>query len=165
MVDLDSTTEPHRRPTMTERPFDPNTDPEASVEAEKAWRAQSTETCDHGRLLWQSCSGCNVLAWNPPVERTVEKWYELPGDPQVWGPAYELGIEQYGDNGTNCIMCGKRTGGRKQVALVLVSMNGLALPIQELPAGIDESSETLGCFPIGSECKKKLPAKYVITQS
>jgi hypothetical protein len=47
--------------------FDPNTDAAASAEAERAWRTQSTETCDHGRLLWQSCSGCGVLAWTPPA--------------------------------------------------------------------------------------------------
>ncbi|MEK6443564.1 hypothetical protein [Pseudonocardia sp. T1-2H] len=58
--------------------FDPNTDPAASAAAAAAYAAQSTETCDHGRLLWQSCSGCGVLAWTPPAEEPPIQITERP---------------------------------------------------------------------------------------
>jgi len=38
------------------------------AERAAAYVAQSTQTCDHGRLLWQSCNQCGVPAWVPPVE-------------------------------------------------------------------------------------------------
>jgi hypothetical protein len=38
-------------------------DPDAAA----AYARQSTVTCDHGRLLWQSCRSCGVAAYNPPA--------------------------------------------------------------------------------------------------
>lgn len=95
-------------------------------------------------------------------KRTVENWYALPGDPAVWGPKYHQGLKSYGDNGTNCVLCGKRTGGKKNTSYVLVSHQSTALPVAELPEGWD-FMDTMGEFPIGSECAKELPAKFLIS--
>ena len=35
-------------------------------DAAEAYARQSTDTCDHGRLLWQSCRACGVGAYAPP---------------------------------------------------------------------------------------------------
>lgn len=90
----------------------------------------------------------------------------LPGDPQVWGPAYHARIAQVGDDGTNCVVCGRRTGGKKRTRWVLVSHRGTLLPPAELPApgegGYDEGTHTMGCGPIGSECAKTVDARYLI---
>ena len=41
---------------------------EGAAEAARAHAVQSTVTCDHGRLLWQSCRECGLLAWDPDDE-------------------------------------------------------------------------------------------------
>lgn len=94
--------------------------------------------------------------------RTEDNSFALDIDPQIWGEAYREGIARYGDDGTNCVLCGKRTGGKKNTTWVLASHNGRALPPAELEGlpGFDEGRDTLGCSPIGSECKKKISAAY-----
>lgn len=102
-------------------------------------------------------------------ERTRENDFVLPGDPEVWTEAYRAWIERHGDHGDNCVMCGRRTGGKANTAFVLVSHHSTALPVDEMPAEgaivdgepYDESGDTMGCFPIGSECAKRLDPKYL----
>jgi hypothetical protein len=36
-------------------------------DAAAAYAAQSTMTCDHGHLLWQSCRQCGVGEYIPPA--------------------------------------------------------------------------------------------------
>lgn len=40
---------------------------EDETERAAAYEAQSTSTCEHGRLLWQSCRPCGVAAYVPPA--------------------------------------------------------------------------------------------------
>lgn len=96
--------------------------------------------------------------------RTKANNYALPGDPDLFGDAYTAGIKQYGDNGSNCCLCGKRTGNAAKTALVLSSIMATAIPLAEVAEldGFDEGADTLGCFPIGRECRKRLPAAFVI---
>ena len=49
-------------------PVEPTGMHDQDAERAAAYVAQSTQTCDHGRLLWQSCNQCGVPAWVPPVE-------------------------------------------------------------------------------------------------
>lgn len=100
-----------------------------------------------------------ITVERPASKRTADNYYELPGDPEVWGPQYYENLRRFGDDGTNCCLCGRPTGGKSNTAMVLVSIGGKALPHAD-PV-IDEDL-TMMCFPVGSECRKTLPAEYVI---
>lgn len=108
----------------------------------------------------------------PVVEqpaRSIDNNFVLRDDPAVWGPEQQAMVMKVGDDGTNCVLCGRKTGGSANTQFVLVSHVGTLLPPAEMPqAGAllddgqaySEYEHTMGCFAIGSECAKKVPAKY-----
>lgn len=104
-------------------------------------------------------------------QRSAGNDFVLAGDPPVWSDDQRAVVARRGDDGTNCVLCGKKTGGGPKTASVLVSYRATMLPVSEMPedgallpdgTAYDEGVHTLGCFFIGSECLKTVPAKYVI---
>jgi hypothetical protein len=73
---------------------------------------------------------------------------------------YEDNIDRYGDHSNTCYACGKPTGSQ---TFVHETTCGLLVP-----ANIGENElgqyglESQGCFPIGSECAKKLDAAFIV---
>jgi hypothetical protein len=70
----------------------------------------------------------------------------------VRSPKYDENIEREGDHSETCFICGKRTQS-KQLVHYLVS--------DELIAYGGDVEDSQGFFPIGSNCAKKLPKKFI----
>lgn len=100
------------------------------------------------------------------MQRSAANHFTLDTDPDAWGENYERGVRQYGlRDGENCVLCGKRTGGKKNTVFVLVTIYGKIIPFAEV-AGLPGFDHGLaqGEFPIGSECKKKIDKKFWIVE-
>ena len=75
---------------------------------------------------------------------------------------YEDNIERLGDHSDTCFVCGKRTAIKMSVHY---TVEGYLIP-----ADIDETElqfrnlESQGCFPIGSECAKKVGKHFLIQE-
>lgn len=73
---------------------------------------------------------------------------------------YDDTIERLGDHSNTCFICGKPTA--KNTFVHLATSGHL------VPADIDETElqfrnlESQGCFPIGSECAKKVGKKFLL---
>ena len=68
---------------------------------------------------------------------------------------YDRNIDKYGECENTCICCGKRIKGK--VAHVHLYTDG---NVVSNDAPEDENSQ--GCFPIGPQCKKKIPKSFII---
>ena len=74
---------------------------------------------------------------------------------------YDDNVERFGDHSHTCFVCGKPTAKR---SFIHFTTDGLLVP-----ANIDQSDlakydlESQGCFPIGSECAKKVGPEFVVT--
>jgi hypothetical protein len=85
--------------------------------------------------------------------------------PQPFGPKYQERTAN-GSHGDECVVCGRRTSGRKTSPNLIrvVDGGGRFARLDELQ-GIDvDAAGDMYIFPIGSECKKALPAGYVQKQ-
>lgn len=75
---------------------------------------------------------------------------------------YEDTVERLGEHSDTCFVCGKRTA---KNTFVHYTVEGYLIP-----ADIDEieiefrNLESQGCFPIGSECAKKVGRQFLIEQ-
>lgn len=75
---------------------------------------------------------------------------------------YDENIERYGDDVNTCFICGKPTAKNLYIHF---STAGFIVP-----ADIDETEldfrnlESQGCFPVGSECAKKIGKIFVFNQ-
>jgi len=73
---------------------------------------------------------------------------------------YDDNVERHGEHSNTCFICGKPTGSHW---FVHFTTRGFLIP-----ADIDETElefrnlESQGCFPIGSECAKKVGRKFLI---
>jgi hypothetical protein len=73
---------------------------------------------------------------------------------------YDDNVERLGEHSDTCFVCGKRTA---KNTFVHFTTRGFLIP-----ANIDESQldqfnlESQGCFPIGSECAKKVGRNFLI---
>lgn len=73
---------------------------------------------------------------------------------------YDDNVERLGEHSDTCFICGKRTA---QNTFVHFTTRGFLIP-----ADIDETElefrnlESQGCFPIGSECAKKVGKQFLI---
>ena len=65
---------------------------------------------------------------------------------------YDKNIERFGDDGTNCFLCGKKTN---EKYFVHYTTDGNLVTYKSNP----ENSQ--GVFPIGPICKKKLPKEFI----
>ena len=65
---------------------------------------------------------------------------------------YDNNIEKYGDDGSNCFVCGKKTN---EEFFVHYTTDGNLVTYKSNP----ENSQ--GCFPIGPSCKNKLPKEFI----
>lgn len=73
---------------------------------------------------------------------------------------YHDNIERYGDHSHTCFICGKSTAQRSFVHL---TTDGFLIPAEFDADDLHEyDMESQGCFPIGSECAKKLGPKFII---
>lgn len=77
--------------------------------------------------------------------------------PQPFGPAYQARIEESGEKGTECAICGRRTSGRRLRARVVDGGVRFAAPDADEDQGGD-----MGYFPVGTECAKLLPAGWAV---
>jgi hypothetical protein len=74
---------------------------------------------------------------------------------------YDDNVERHGEHSNTCFICGKPTAQR---SFVHFTTDGFLIP-----TNIDETDlgqfdlESQGCFPIGSECAKKIDREFVIT--
>jgi hypothetical protein len=74
---------------------------------------------------------------------------------------YDDNVERHGEHSHTCFICGKPTAQRSFVHL---TTSGFLIP-----AELDENDlgqhdlESQGCFPIGSECAKKVGREFIVT--
>jgi hypothetical protein len=74
---------------------------------------------------------------------------------------YDDNVERYGDHSHTCFICGKSTAQRTFVHLTTIGFL--------IPAELDDVDleffdlESQGCFPIGSECAKKVGPEFIVT--
>ncbi len=75
---------------------------------------------------------------------------------------YYDNLERLGEHSNTCFVCGKQTA---KNTFVHYTVEGFLIP-----ADIDETElefrnlESQGCFPIGSECAKKVGRHFIIEQ-
>lgn len=67
---------------------------------------------------------------------------------------YEENIEREGDHSDTCFICGKRTKTEKPKHVHYLTSD-------ELIAYGGDIEDSQGFFPIGSNCAKKLPKKFI----
>lgn len=73
---------------------------------------------------------------------------------KLQSPKYDDNIEKYGDNANTCIMCGKRIKNIDDANYVHM------LTSYEIIASFEDHKHSQGCFPIGSDCAKKLSSEF-----
>lgn len=73
---------------------------------------------------------------------------------------YDENIERYGDRSCTCIVCGKPTTEFYHIELTTDSWIAPAGTTEEQLAALD--MESMGCFPIGTNCAKKVGKRYLI---
>lgn len=69
---------------------------------------------------------------------------------------HDQNINRFGDDGSNCILCGKPTDQSIHVHMTT------SLELVEANVDEDEISNSQGLFPIGKACAKKVDKKYLI---
>lgn len=73
---------------------------------------------------------------------------------------YEDNIERYGDHSCTCIVCGKPTTEHYHIELTTNSRIAPMGTSEEQLAALN--MESMGCFPIGTNCAKKIGKQYLI---
>ncbi len=77
----------------------------------------------------------------------------------IRSPKFESNIETFGDHSNTCHVCGKRTASNQ---FIHITTDDFLVPID-----LDESTielhglESNGCFPVGSECAKKIDKNFI----
>lgn len=79
--------------------------------------------------------------------------YEKIDRSTIQSSKYDENIEREGEHSDTCFICGKRTKS-KQLVHYLTSGELVAY-------GGDDIKDSQGFFPIGSNCAKKLPKKFI----
>lgn len=69
----------------------------------------------------------------------------------------DANLSRYGDHSDSCIVCGKRTN---EKFFIHASTDWVAVNILDDDL-THYGSESQGCFPIGSDCAKKLPKEFI----
>lgn len=59
-----------------------------------------------------------------------------------------------------CFFCSSPIRDDVQAAYVHMTVDGCLVPANE---ELDEEHGSQGCFPVGPECKKRVPARFLIT--
>lgn len=74
---------------------------------------------------------------------------------------YDDNVERHGDHSHTCFICGKPTGSR---SFVHYTTDGFLIPADMDADDLEFFDlESQGCFPIGSECAKKIDSKFIVT--
>jgi hypothetical protein len=74
---------------------------------------------------------------------------------------YDDNVERHGDHSHTCFICGKPTAKRSFVHLTTI---GLLVPAELADDDLENFNlESQGCFPIGSECAKKVGPEFIVT--
>ena len=74
---------------------------------------------------------------------------------------YQKNIDTFGDDGSNCIICGRRTNRKYHLHM---TVDGDFVPTHyegDDKGELSDGSQSQGCFPIGPICKKKFPKEYI----
>lgn len=74
----------------------------------------------------------------------------------VQSPKYDDYVEKHGEYHDTCFLCGKRIKDGREL-LVHYTSNGTLVNVFS-----DELEISQGCFPVGRDCAKKLPADFTM---
>lgn len=77
-------------------------------------------------------------------------------------PAMERNQERYSNDENSCICCNKPTSPKTQKRVHMTTdWRAINKSFDETLQDGDTVHESQGFFPIGSECKKKMPAEFI----
>ena len=79
--------------------------------------------------------------------------------------SHDVDVSQLEDPYWTCIYCGKKVSAKKKYAYFVHVMNGgnMICDTEEELTGEHEAGD-MAFFPIGPECRKKLPPEFVFKQ-
>jgi hypothetical protein len=109
---------------------------------------------------------CTIMCANPELNEvagakvlTNDDFMELI---DIRSSKYEENLERYGDRDCTCIVCGKPTNQSLYIECTTDMWIAPADITEEQLTALDMESQ--GCFPIGSDCAKKVGKRYLIVQ-
>ena len=88
---------------------------------------------------------------------------KFDASPLVTTPRWDDGMGQTRFDNDHCVLCGRRLRNPAKPSGRIHGIDGdpfILAPVDADPADINEAGD-MGFWPIGSECKKRIPQEYV----